>query len=119
VCRRDLGFAAKADPSRKVSSVTTEVKDAEAGGLTGLLYPAIFVSVSLYGTTTLEPDLSGRSKSRLGILLKNPTCGPGSGAAGGRKPVRTTRASVRTASGAIPDRRQLGYERLVFLVIPT
>jgi hypothetical protein len=69
-------------------------------------------SLNRCGTTTLEPDLSGRSNSRLGILLKNPACGPGGIAAGGRKPVRTTRASVRTASGANSGSQAIGLRAL-------
>src|SRR5207249_2290074 len=40
--------------------------------------------------------------------FRNPTCGPGGSAAGGRKPVRTIQASVRTASGANSGSQAIG-----------
>jgi len=70
--------------------------------------PRFLFSLNRCGTTTREPDLSGRANSRPGILLKNPACGPGGGAAGNRKPVRTIRASVRTASGANSGSQAIG-----------
>src|SRR5262249_42188167 len=63
--------------------------------------PRFLFSLNRCGTPTLELDLSGRANSRPGILLKNPAWGPGRcPPEGDRKPVRTIRASVRTASGA-------------------
>src|SRR5262249_19770524 len=86
--------------SHKSGPVVPKIKMRRPAAEAASSIPRFLFSVSGCGTTTLEPDLSGRANSRLGILLKNPTCGPGGGAAGDHKPVRTTRASVRTASGA-------------------
>jgi len=69
--------------------------------------PRFLFSLNRCGTTTREPDLSGRANSRPGILLKNPACGPGGGAAGNRKPVRTTWGSMQLSPilGAFPHLR--------------